>query len=113
MLLKEGCSTPVNLSVCFNFEHPNRWSLLKGDDACDICGEKGTVPYYYLSIIDKIKTWCSDETTCDRMLAHWKDRDTWLRGGASVLREVWHGSRFKELSWFWDPSSKLVCNVQL
>ena len=47
---------------------------------------------------------------CKKMTFHWrKERSHWLnRDGESgeaffPLREIWDGTRFAELSWFWDP----------
>ena len=40
-------------------------------------------------------------------MAHWKDKDSWLNCHESWTTcnssELWHGKRFRELSWFWDP----------
>jgi hypothetical protein len=37
-------------------------------------------------------------------LAHWEERDEWfnLDNITVPYKEVWHGSRFRELSFFWD-----------
>lgn len=42
------------------------------------------------------------------MLGHWINKEAWIRGEGvnDVLKEVWDGSRFNELTWFWDPDSK-------
>lgn len=113
ILKQEGCSSPVRYLVCFNPAHPNRWSLSKENDACNLCEEKGTVPFYYLSIHDKISKWCSSEITCEKILSHWMDRDAWMHGEASELSELWHSSRFQELSWLWNPNSRLVVSVKI
>lgn len=44
---------------------------------------------------------------CEKMLAYWYARDVWLNktGTTFPVKEIWHGSHFKELQWFWDPSS--------
>lgn len=98
--------------VCYDQSHANEWSLLRDGTVCAICNGMGTVPVYYLSIRDKIKQWCSSETMCKKMLAHWDDRNSWMPSPSFrppvFLKELWHGSRFRELSWFWDPSSRCV-----
>ena len=44
---------------------------------------------------------------CAKMMAHWDEKDHWINGvGANfILKEIWDGERFNELSWFWDPES--------
>ena len=37
------------------------------------------------------------------MLAHWVNSGT---GPNFELKEVWNGSRFNELKWFWDPGEE-------
>ena len=84
---------------------------------CHHCGKKGFIKYYYLDLSDKIRTWFSDFSMCEKMLAHWINRESRLRGEGpnDVLKEVWDGSRFNELAWFWDPDSKwmLPCKCNL
>ena len=40
------------------------------------------------------------------MTAHWEERLHWLhrKNDWTVRNELWDGSRFGELSWFWDPN---------
>ena len=47
---------------------------------------------------------------CEKMLAHWVNREAWIGGiGPNFeLCEVWDGSRFNELSWFWNPDKEWV-----
>lgn len=40
---------------------------------------------------------------CEKMLAHWVNSGT---GPNFELKEVWNGSRFNELKWFWDPGEE-------
>ena len=47
-------------------------------DVCRFCGKKGAIKYYYLSLHDKIRMWCSSERFCKEMTAHWEERDHWL-----------------------------------
>jgi len=38
------------------------------------------------------------------MTAYYAEKDHWINGtGYDVKKEIWDGSRFAELSWFWDP----------
>ena len=46
---------------------------------------------------------------CRKLIQHWEDRDQWLGVMESTISsELWHGERFKQLSWFWDPSSRWI-----
>ena len=118
-LLKEsGYRSPKQLFVCLDDSHHTQWDVMEDPNAlCRHCGKKGTIKYYYLGLCDKIRTWYSDFGMCKKMLAHWINKDAWLRGvGANFeLKEVWDGSRFNELAWFWDPDSKwmLPCKCHL
>ena len=79
------------------------------DVLCRHCGKKGCIKYYYLGLSDKIRTWFSDFSMCKKMLAHWVNKENWIRGvghNLDLLKEVWDGSRFNELAWFWDPDLK-------
>ena len=109
LLTKAGCSSPIEFSVCYDPSHPNKGNLLRNGAHCSDCNGKGSVPLYYLSIAEKIRQWCGNEDMCRKMTAHWADRDSWMNGPAhkapEMLNELWHGCRFRELSWFWDPSS--------
>lgn len=45
------------------------------------------------------------------MTAHWTDRKNWLYDTAAesnhkTYNEIWDGSRFHDLSWFWDPEAE-------
>ena len=53
------------------------------------------------------------------MLSHWRNKEIWINseGPSYPLKEIWDGSRFKEVSWFWDPRKSwivpekcLICN---
>lgn len=81
---------------------------------CKYCGKKGTIKYYYLSIKDKLQQWCGNEDMCKKMMAHWEQKGHWIEGeGANfMLNEVWDGSRFNELSWFWNPECSWMLPVQ-
>ena len=42
------------------------------------------------------------------MMVFWDEKDHWLdhEGPWFPLKEVWDGSLFSEVSWFWDPDSE-------
>uniref|UniRef100_A0A1X7U689 Uncharacterized protein n=1 Tax=Amphimedon queenslandica TaxID=400682 RepID=A0A1X7U689_AMPQE len=62
------------------------------------------------ALSDKVKCCCS---FCDKMLAHWKDKDIWLHGQYNNSRsEIWHEEGFSELNWFWDPDKKRLLLIK-
>ncbi len=103
-----GYKEPVSYYVCLNGSHPCLWSTMQNrTDICQYCGQPGTIEFHYLPLMDKVKRWCSCPDFCVKMTAHWKHRSSWLGGHrSSVMKETWDGSRFAELSWFWDPSER-------
>ena len=76
----------------------------------DIVERVETLNTTTLGFFQKIKTWFSDPSMCEKMLAHWVNREAWIGGiGPNFeLCEVWDGSRFNELSWFWNPDKEWV-----
>ena len=47
------------------------------------------------------------------MATHWLQKERWLNGSAShPLIEIWDGTRFAEVSWFWDPSKRWLLPVR-
>ena len=109
-VLKEaGYVEPQAFYVCLDTTHPTLWNVMPSiHDKCKYCSKTGTIPFYYLSIEDKIRRWCSSEDFCYKMLAHWHDQNTWLHSShnPTPLKEIWHGQQFKRLSWFWDPEKE-------
>lgn len=77
---------------------------------CRHCGKAGTIKYYYLSLKNKIQKWCASKNMCERMMAHWEEKDHWYyaTGPWYPLREVWDGTRFAELSYFFDPEARFL-----
>ena len=60
-------------------------------------------------------TWFVCPEKCSQLLSHWKDRGDWFNVSSKDdldLIEIWHGSRFRELSYFWDPNkiTLLLCH---
>ena len=43
-------------------------------------------------------------------MAHWKCKEEWLNksGELPSYSKLWHGSRFRELSYFWDPTKETL-----
>ena len=115
LLRKCGYKDPKELYICLDESHYCHWDVMESSTAvCKYCGKQGTIKYYYLSISDKIQQWCANEAMCKKMMAHWEDKGHWMQGeGANfTLKEVWDGSRFNELSWFWNPESNWMLPVK-
>ena len=58
----------------------------------------------------RVKNWFDTEEKCAKLMGHWMDKHSWLDGDPSnsndtKLSELWHGSRFKQISWFWNPAN--------
>ena len=112
-VLKECRYTdPITYYACFNEQHPHQWSLLKNkNENCtysESCVSDGYIPMYYLSLKDKIRKWCKNPNMCKKMTYHWRvEKDHWFQSVSPFfpVKEVWDGTRFNELSTFWDPDS--------
>ena len=42
---------------------------------------------------------------------HWHEKEDWLNKPLdfeTIQSELWHGQRFREMSWFWDPSNEYL-----
>ena len=97
MLREAGYKDPTTYYVCLSESHYCNWDLMESvSEMCKICGAKGTIPYYYLSIQEKVRRWCSDAEFCVKMTAHWGEKDHWLNhtGGWMPRKEIWDGYRY-------------------
>ena len=45
-------------------------------------------------------------------MGHWNDKDDWFNRPLSYRHpsssELWHGERYRQLSWFWDPDQEFL-----
>lgn len=105
-----GYCNPQHYKVCASQDH----SFLLTDKAtypkCPKCDKPWCecIDYYCLGL--NFRDWFLTEEYCQQLMAHWRDRDEWLSGTAEhthvAQTELWHGDRFKELSWFWNPEKE-------
>ena len=114
-----GYSTPKLYWVCLDSSHPCQYGLLQNkEECCPYCGKHGNIPYYYLSIISKVKRWCSSSSMCTKMTSHWQQRAHWLPPdkkigrGQGLKKEFWDGKRFAELSYFWNEDEEWILPVK-
>ena len=110
-----GYKSPRELYICLDESHYTQWDVMEnGEDKCRHCGKKGTIKFYYLGISDKVQLWCSNRGVCEKMMAHWGEKEHWLVGEGPnfILKEISDGERFNELKWFWDPDSRWMLPVK-
>ena len=116
LLRKNGYKEPVTYYICLNAMHPNQWSILDNStDICKFCNQPGTIQYHYISLTNRIQQWCSNKSFCQRMTAHWQQKDHWLHQHSEdtyTFNEIWDGQRFCELKWFWNPQEKWLLPVR-
>lgn len=110
-----GYKDPRELYICLDGSHYCHWDVMETPDSlCRHCEKKGSIKYYYLGIGVKIQLWCASEEMCKKMMGHWEEKGHWLQGQAPnfTLKEVWDGSSFNELKWFWNPDSEWMLPVK-
>lgn len=110
MILKKcGYSDPKEYYICLDTSHYSKWDImLSSEDNCKYCGKNGNIKYYYIGLPEKVKRWCSNPNMCKKMMAHWENKDRWISGSGPNFTEIWDGSRFNELSWFWNPECSWI-----
>lgn len=121
ILKRVGYEDPKEYFICFcrkkakrpcqakeKHVYTGKWDIMSDrKQRCKHCGRKGKVRYYYLGLEAKVKRWCSDSNMCQKMQAHWKEKDHWLTSDPwPIKKEIWDGDRFRELSWFWNPEEQ-------
>ena len=116
MLEDQGYQDAVDYFVCLSNSHPCTYDTFSGlKSTCRLCKSpvSSCIRYSYMPLQQKIRQWCSSPRFCNKMTAHWREKDHWLNnaGGYAIKKELWDGSRFAELSWFWDPKSEWTLPV--
>ena len=114
-----GFKTPALYYICLDTSHPCLYGLMKSKEAlCPHCEKPGTIPFYYLSVIDKVKRWFLSEDMCKNMTTHWKEREHWLpperqeNWGWYLKKQFWDGKQFARLSYFWDPDKEWTLPIK-
>ena len=132
ILRRAGYENPKEYYVCFcrkkakgkksggkKHLYNGKWDIMDGKkQTCKHCGRKGKIKYYYLGLETKVKLWCDDLEMCQKIMAHWQEKEHWLEkehGQDSInnetdflYNEIWDGDRFSELSWFWNPDAEWI-----
>ena len=116
LLRKNGYKEPTTYYICLNSTHPNQWSILDNSvDVCKYCNQPGTIQYHYISLTNRVQQWCSNKSFCQKMTAHWQQKDRWLYQNSKNMQtsnEIWDGQRFCEVKWFWDPQEQWLLPVR-
>ena len=82
-------------------------------DLCKYCQKPGLIQYHYLPLCHKVQRWCSSAEYCEKMTAHWLQKDRWMYSTeCDTMYEIWDGEWFAELSWFWDPERRWLLPVR-
>ena len=99
--------------ICLDENHRCHYGIMSSEnDLCPHCGKSGTIPFYYLGLGPRVNLWASDPLFCKKMLSHWFERDHWILQesqdgwGFETKTEIWDGTRFAELQWFWNPEEQ-------
>ena len=102
-----GYVEPRRYKVCADRDH----SYLS-ENECKVCHKPSAdcIDYYVLGL--NFRDWFLTTDQCNRLMAHWTDRDHWFNKDEDYQHpgesELWHGSRFRSLSWFWNPDEYYV-----
>ena len=114
-----GFIKPKQYWICLRSVHPCHYGLMESrDELCPHCGMRGNIPYCYLSLTEKVKMWCSCPEMCKKMSVHWSEKEHWLPDemrqgwGWNLKKELWDGTRFAELSYFWNPNATWILPVR-
>ena len=106
-LVDSGYEDAKEYLICLNGSHEQHWDIMMSStQKCRYCGEAGTIKYYYLGLKAKVTQWTANPEMCSKMTAHLSEREHWMNGrdcGWDMQHEVWDGTRFSGLAWFWDP----------
>ena len=105
ILKQYGYKEPLTNKICFNSAHELHWYEVDIGEPCSDCESTPLIERNYMPISDKIQRWFFSPEMCDKMLDHWKDRDSWLHETEPTfpLKEIWNRYCFKDLQWLWDP----------
>ena len=112
LLRSLGYKEPKHMKVCINDEHH---FLLEDKDkhpSCPVCLKpwKECIDYYVLGL--QFANWFLTEENCQKCLAHWNAQDEWFNlphdHQPELYSEIWHGSRFRDLSYFWDSNHETL-----
>ena len=105
--LKDLGYEPVKaMKICINEDHV---TLVK-EDSCPNCQRLTSAckDYYILGLNNFIESIFASSESIKKHMVHWVNREYWLNVEHLQVprKELWHGERFRELSYFWDPEQE-------
>ena len=98
------------MKKCVNELHSLLESISK-HPRCPICQTplSKCIDYYVLGL--DFENWFSSQK-CKQLMAHWDDKTSWFNlpeeTASGSLTELWHGTRFQELAYFWDSNKSCL-----
>ena len=108
-----GCEESRHHKVCITVSSPvadDHLTLLEDHEDCIECGKewKNATDYYVLGL--KPQNIFLSKDSIKMHTAHWRERDEWFKKSQLAVprKELWHGDRFRELSYFWDEDSEFL-----
>ena len=102
-----GYEEPRHYKICCAEDHVK---LLDYETPCPECDEEWSkcTDYFVLGI--HLEDIFVDSATTEAHMAHWRERNEWFGGKPDNVsyKEIWHGQRFAELSFFWDSDTETI-----
>ena len=106
-LKKLGYQDPRHYKICCAEDHVQ---LLDYETPCPECDKdwSSCTDYYVLGI--HLEDIFLDPVTTNAHLAHWRELEEWFGGKQDDVnfKEILHGQRFSDLSFFWDTKSETI-----
>ena len=102
-----GYRDPKHFKVCVSQDHSCLLENRKVHPSCPKCSRPWAhcIDYYCLGL--NLRDWFLTAEQCQKLMSHWNERGDWLnQGQCDTQTELWHGERFRELSWFWNPEEE-------
>ena len=101
-LRKLGYKDPQNFKVCIGKNHV---TLVEYEQNCSNCEKPWNKCTDYFVLGLQPENYFLNEPTIKDHLEHWLNKHEWMDENSNkCYKEVWHGERFKELSYFWDEN---------
>ena len=99
-LKKLGYKNPRHYKICCGNDHV---TLVRGNQCPNCDKSKNECTDYFVLGLNLESVFSSASKFTDHM-AHWEEREDWFNINDITVpyKEVWHGSRFRDLSFFWD-----------
>ena len=107
-----GYRSPRHYKVCCGRDHSTLLTSQETHPVCCVCDQAWAecIDYYVVGL--NFGDWFKTDQQCQALLEHWEDSITSLGQPDDYdhpeKTELWHGRRFRELAYFWDPSQSTL-----